>query len=55
MKSLFQSLILAFLFSTAASAQQQRADVTQAGLRLITVEPGVKLEVRLFLPNAPKR
>jgi pimeloyl-ACP methyl ester carboxylesterase len=46
MKWLFQCLLLAVLFFTAAGAQGMDADSTQSGVRFITVEPGVKLEVK---------
>jgi non-heme chloroperoxidase len=46
MKWLFQCLLLAVLFFTAAGAQGMDADSTQSGVRFITVEPGVKLELK---------
>jgi non-heme chloroperoxidase len=46
MRCLFQSLLLAIVLSAVASAHCQQADAVQAGLRLITVQPGVQLEVK---------
>jgi len=46
MKWLLQSLFLAVLFFTAAGAQGTGAYSTQSGVRFVTVEPGVKLEVK---------
>ncbi len=46
MKWLVQFLLLAVLCFTAAGAQGTSADSTQTGVSFVTVEPGVKLEVK---------
>jgi len=46
MKWLFQSLLLTVLCFTAAGTQGRGAESEQSGVRFITVEPGVRLEVK---------
>jgi non-heme chloroperoxidase len=46
MKCLFQSFLLAALFFGAAGAQGAGTDSTQSGVRFVTVDPDVRLEVK---------
>jgi non-heme chloroperoxidase len=46
MKWLFQSFLVAVFFVTAAGAQGTGVGSTQSGVRFITVEPDIKLEVK---------
>lgn len=45
-KCLFQSFLVLVLFASASSAQARRAESVQGKISFVTVEPGVKLEVK---------